>query len=55
MIATVAALCAAETACCAQTRFVLELTAGQATLTVEAPGTPGLLGLLLPAGTPIRP
>lgn len=55
MIATVAALCAAETACCPQTRFVLEVTAGQATLTVEAPGTPGLLDLLLPAGTPIRP
>ena len=55
MIATVAALCAAETACCAQTRLLLEVTAGQATLTVEAPGAPGLLDILLPAGTPIRP
>jgi len=50
MIATVASLCAAETACCAQARFLLEITASQVTLTVEAPGTDGLPGMLFPAG-----
>ena len=54
VIATVGALCAAETACCAQARFLLEVTAGQVTLTVEAHGTAGLLDILLPADTPIR-
>jgi hypothetical protein len=49
MIATAAALCAAETACCTQTRFALEFTAGQLTLTAQAPGSPGLLDTLLPA------
>jgi hypothetical protein len=53
-ITDVAALCAAETACCPQTRFLLEVTASQATLTVEAPGSPGLLTTLLPASTPSR-
>jgi len=53
-VATVAALCAAETACCPQTRFLLEVTASQVTLTVEAPGLPGLLATLLPASTPSR-
>jgi hypothetical protein len=48
----VAALCAAETACCAGTRFVLEVTAGQVILTAQAPGTPGLLDMLVPAGSP---
>jgi DNA-binding transcriptional MerR regulator len=52
MIATVTALCAAETACCSQTRFLLDITAGQLSLTAEAPGTPGLLDALFPAGTP---
>jgi DNA-binding transcriptional MerR regulator len=51
-ITAVAALCAAETACCPQTRFLLEVTASQVTLTVEAPGRPGLLATLLPANTP---
>jgi hypothetical protein len=37
MIATVTELCAAETACCGQTRFLLDITAGQMTLTAEAP------------------
>lgn len=46
MIATVTELCAAETACCGQTRFLLDITAGQMTLTAEAPGTPGLLDAL---------
>ena len=35
-------------------RFLLEVTAGQVTLTVEAHGTAGLLDILLPADTPIR-
>jgi DNA-binding transcriptional MerR regulator len=52
MIATVTALCAAETACCGQTRFLLDITAGQITLTAEAPGTPSLLDALFQASTP---
>lgn len=52
MIATVTALCAAETACCGQTRFLLDITAGQITLTAEAPGTPGLLDALFQASSP---
>jgi DNA-binding transcriptional MerR regulator len=54
MIATVTALCAAETACCGQTRFLLDITAGQLVLTAEAPGTPGLLDALFRASTPMR-
>lgn len=50
MIATAAALCAAEIACCGHARFLLEVTAGQVVLTAEAPGTAGLPGVLLPAG-----
>jgi DNA-binding transcriptional MerR regulator len=53
--ASAAALCAAETACCGQTRFLLDITAGQLTLTAEAPGTPGLLDALLPDGLPGLP
>ena len=53
-ITAVAALCAAETACCPQTQFLLDVTASQVTLTVEAPGHPGLLATLLPASTPSR-
>ena len=52
MITTVAALCAAETACCPHARFLLEVTAGQVTVTAEAPSTTGLLDTLFPAGTP---
>jgi MerR family transcriptional regulator, copper efflux regulator len=52
MITAVAALCAAETACCPHARFLLEVTAGQVILTVEAPGTTGLLEVLFPASTP---
>ena len=52
MIATVTALCAAETACCRQARFRLDITAGQLSLTAEAPGAPGLLDALFPASTP---
>jgi DNA-binding transcriptional MerR regulator len=54
LIATVTTLCAAETACCPQARFLLEITTGQTTLTIEAPGTRGLLGPLFPASTPSR-
>ena len=49
MITTVAALCAAETACCPHARFLLEVTAGQMIVTVEAPGATGLLDTLFPA------
>jgi DNA-binding transcriptional MerR regulator len=55
MIATVTALCAAETACCGQTRFLLDITAGQLILTAEAPGTPGLLDALFQVGAPSPP
>ena len=48
MIAAVAALCVAETGCCAQTRFLMDITASQVTLTVEAPGSADLLDTLLP-------
>jgi hypothetical protein len=50
MIAAVAALCAAETACCPHARFLLEVTAGQV-MAVEAPSTTGLLDTLFPAST----
>ena len=49
LIANLARLCAAETACCAQTRFVIEINADEVTLTAEALGTPGLLGALFSA------
>jgi DNA-binding transcriptional MerR regulator len=49
-IATVAALCATETAASAQTRFCLDITATQVTLTIRAPGPTGLPGMLVPAG-----
>jgi len=52
MITTVAALGAAETACCPHARFLLEVTPGQVTVTAEAPSTTGLLDTLFPAGTP---
>jgi DNA-binding transcriptional MerR regulator len=48
LIANLARLCSAETACCAQTRFILEIDAEQVTLTVEAPGAPELLDELFP-------
>jgi hypothetical protein len=49
LIAHLARLCAAETACCAQMRFVVEIDAATVTLTAEAPSTPGLLDALFPA------
>jgi len=51
MIAGVAALCAAETACCPQTRFLVEVTASQLTLTIEDHGNAGLVEILVPART----
>ena len=54
-VANVTALCAAETRCCGQTRFLLDITVGQLTLTVEAPGTPGLLDALFQASSPSLP
>jgi hypothetical protein len=48
-VADVAALCAAETECCAGTRFVLEVTARDVVLTAAAPDTPDLLDVLFPA------
>ena len=55
MIVTVTALCAAETACCGHTRFLLEITAGRIALTAEAAGTPGLFNALLPDSAPSLP
>lgn len=43
MTAVAASLSAAGTACCTQTRFLLEITAGRVTLTAEVPGTLDLL------------
>ena len=54
MIATVAGLCAAETACCPQARFLLEVTASQMILTIEAPPGDRLLQMLLREDTLIR-
>jgi MerR family transcriptional regulator, copper efflux regulator len=48
MIATVARLCLAETACCPQVRFRLEVTARHIVLTIEAPPGDKVLALLLP-------
>ncbi len=49
LIANLARLCAAETACCAQMRLVMEFTADQVTLTAEAPGAPEVPNALFPA------
>jgi MerR family transcriptional regulator, copper efflux regulator len=48
MIASVARLCLAETACCPQTRFLLEVTAGHIVLTIEAPPGDKVLAIMLP-------
>jgi MerR family transcriptional regulator, copper efflux regulator len=48
MIATVARLCLAETACCPQARFLLEVTARHIVLTIEAPPGDKVLAYLLP-------
>jgi hypothetical protein len=54
MIATVAGLCLAETTCCPQARFRLEVTASQVILTIEASPGDGLLEMLLPEKAQIR-
>ena len=54
MIATVAGLCLAETACCPQARFLLEVTASHLILTIEAPAGDKVLAMLLPDGALIR-
>ena len=48
MIATVAGLCLAETACCPKARLLLEVTASHVILTIETPPGDGLLEILLP-------
>ncbi len=47
-VASAARLCASETACCATTRFTLEIGVDRVVLTAEAPGTPGLVETLFP-------
>ena len=54
MIATVAGLCLAETACCPQAQFLLEVTASQVVLTIKARPGAGLLEMLPPDDTLIR-
>lgn len=54
MIATVAGLCLAETACCPQARFLLEVTASQVVLTIKVPPGAGLLEMLPSDDTLIR-
>ena len=54
MTATVAGLCAAETACCPQTEFLLKVTASQVILTINASPDDGLLQMLLPDDALIR-
>ena len=48
MIATVAMLCLAETVCCPQARFQLEVNARHVVLTIEASSGDQLLAMLLP-------
>lgn len=48
VITTVARLCLAETACCPQARFLLEVAASRIVLTIEAPPGDKLLAILLP-------
>ena len=48
MTATVAGLCAAETACCPPAQFLLEVTTSQVILTIKASPGDGLLEMLLP-------
>jgi len=51
-ITAVAALCAAETACCPHARFLLEIAGGQVIVTAAAADTTGLLEALCPASAP---
>jgi len=51
-VAQLAQLCADETGCCAQTRFVMEIAPGQVTLTAQAPDDPGFFDRLLEPALP---
>jgi MerR family transcriptional regulator, copper efflux regulator len=51
LLAHLARLCAAETACCTQMRFVMEIDSATVTLTAEAPPMPGLLDALFPVAS----
>jgi MerR family transcriptional regulator, copper efflux regulator len=54
MIATAARLCLAETACCPQAKFWLEVTARHIVLTVEAPPGDKMLAILHPDDALVR-
>ena len=54
MIATVTGLCMAETVCCPQARFLLEVTASQVILNIEVARGDRLLQMLLPERAQIR-
>ncbi len=49
LVAATARLCVAETACCATTRFTIEIGRAQVVLTASAQGAPELLETLFPA------
>ena len=51
-VAHLAGLYASEVSCCSQTRFVMEITAEKVIVTVEAPGSPGLLDALVGVDSP---
>jgi DNA-binding transcriptional MerR regulator len=48
LVAIAAALCLAETHCCATTSFAMEIGTDRVVLTVRAPSAPGLLDALFP-------
>jgi MerR family transcriptional regulator, copper efflux regulator len=48
LIATAAGLCSAETTCCPQAQFLLEVTASHVMLTIEAPPGDKVLAMLRP-------
>jgi hypothetical protein len=48
LVAAAARLCVAETACCATTRFTIEIGSTQVVLTASAQGAPELLETLFP-------
>ncbi len=52
VVSQLAGLCASEVSCCTRTRFVMEITAGEVIVTMEAPGTPGLLEALVGLDSP---
>ena len=54
-IGRLADLCAAEVGCCPQAVFLIECRAGEITLTMDAPGHPGLLDALVGLDPPPVP